>query len=158
MSFTVFLDIDGVLNSRTTVMRTPDGYKGIDDLRVGVLARALKKYGGGDVVLTSDWKNLRKEDDDYSYLVSILTSYALTLSGQTIDHGFDRGKGVKDYLKMHPEITEYVILDDNTYDFKDYPKEWERLLLTNGIEYAHHASTTPSVEAIIFCDYIKEFS
>ena len=27
-SFVVFLDVDGVLNSRTTVQRTPDGYQG----------------------------------------------------------------------------------------------------------------------------------
>ena len=34
MSFAVFLDIDGVLNSRTTCERTPDYHVGIDDLRV----------------------------------------------------------------------------------------------------------------------------
>lgn len=38
MSFAVFLDIDGVLNSRTTCERTPDYHIGIDDLRVAVLA------------------------------------------------------------------------------------------------------------------------
>ena len=31
MRFVVFLDIDGVLNTRTTVKRTPYGYTGIDD-------------------------------------------------------------------------------------------------------------------------------
>lgn len=31
--FIVFLDVDGVLNSRTTVQKTPDGYQGIDDMR-----------------------------------------------------------------------------------------------------------------------------
>ncbi len=42
MSFAVFLDIDGVLNSRTTCERTPDYHIGIDDLRVAVLAGAIK--------------------------------------------------------------------------------------------------------------------
>ena len=36
-SFVVFLDVDGVLNSRTTVQKTPDGYQGIDDARVVIL-------------------------------------------------------------------------------------------------------------------------
>ena len=40
MRFVVFLDIDGVLNTRTTVKRTPYGYTGIDDARVKVLANA----------------------------------------------------------------------------------------------------------------------
>ena len=54
MSFAVFLDIDGVLNTRTTVQRTPDGYRGIDDARVDILAKAVKKYGETDIVLSSD--------------------------------------------------------------------------------------------------------
>ena len=41
MRFVVFLDIDGVLNTRTTVKRTPYGYTGIDDARVKVLANAI---------------------------------------------------------------------------------------------------------------------
>lgn len=54
MSFAVFLDIDGVLNSRTTCERTPDYHVGIDDLRVEVLAKAIKKYGPTDIILSSD--------------------------------------------------------------------------------------------------------
>ena len=58
MRFVVFLDIDGVLNTRTTVKRTPYGYTGIDDARVKVLANAIEKCGGGDIVLSSDWKEI----------------------------------------------------------------------------------------------------
>ena len=35
--FVIFLDVDGVLNTTTTVQKTPDGYTGIDDARVEVL-------------------------------------------------------------------------------------------------------------------------
>ena len=42
MKSVVFLDVDGVLNTRTTVKRTPYGYTGIDDARVKILANALK--------------------------------------------------------------------------------------------------------------------
>ena len=38
-NFVVFLDVDGVLNTRTTVQQTPKGYQGIDDARVEVLAK-----------------------------------------------------------------------------------------------------------------------
>ena len=43
MRFVVFLDVDGVLNTMTTVQCTPDGYKGIDDARVKILANAIEK-------------------------------------------------------------------------------------------------------------------
>ena len=45
MGFAVFLDVDGVLNTSTTVKQTPYGYTGIDDARVEILAHALEKYG-----------------------------------------------------------------------------------------------------------------
>lgn len=47
-----------------------------------------------------------------------------------------------------PEIEEYVILNDCTFDFMDNKKLWERLLLTNGIERAKFVSRTPAVETI----------
>ena len=58
MRFAVFLDVDGVLNTRTTCQRTPDGYTGIDDPRVEILAKVLEKYDCHEVVLTSDWKEM----------------------------------------------------------------------------------------------------
>lgn len=58
---------------------------------------------------------------------------------------------------MNPNIDEYVILDDQKFDFEDYKKLWERLLITDGIERAEFASRTPAIEAILFRDYIKSF-
>ena len=46
--FVIFLDVDGVLNTTTTVQKTPDGYTGIDDARVEVLAKTIEKIGGAD--------------------------------------------------------------------------------------------------------------
>ena len=158
MSFAVFLDIDGVLNSRTTCERTHDYHVGIDDLRVAVLAESIKKYGSTEIVLSSDWKELRSEEDDYIYLILKLAKYGLELAGKTTDHYNNRGEGIQQYLESHPEIDEYVVLDDNEFDFRDYQNIWERLLLTNGIERAKFASKTPAIEAILFMDYIKDVS
>ena len=153
--FVIFLDVDGVLNSRTTVKRSPKGYTGIDDARVTVLANVIKKFGGADIILSSDWKNLKEDNEDYIYLLSKLKKDGLTIAGKTKDYMNKRGAGILEYLKEHPEIEEYVILDDNTFDFMDYKKLWERLLLTNGIEKAKFASRTPAVETLIFMDYLN---
>lgn len=153
--FVIFLDIDGVLNTRTTVQRTPNYYTGIDDARVVILANAIEKYGGGDIILTSDWKVLKETHEDYLYLTEKLAKQNLTIAGKTKDIHRARGAGIIAYLDEHPEIEEYVILDDNKFDFQDYKILWERLLLTNGIERAKFASNTPTVEAILFMDYIS---
>ena len=70
---------------------------------------------------------------------------------------YKRGEGILKYLKAHPEIEEYVVLDDCRFDFQKNRKLWEHLLLTNGIENAQFASETPAVEAIVFMDYLKLF-
>ena len=158
MKFVVFLDVDGVLNTRTTVERTPDFHTGIDDARVEILAKAVRKYGNADIVLSSDWKDMKEDEDDFCYLISKLEKKGLALAGKTTDHYNNRGEGILKYLELHPEIDEFVILDDNKFYFRDYPNLWERLLITNGIERAEFASQTPAVEAIIFLDYIRMFS
>lgn len=157
MCFVVFLDVDGVLNTRKTVISSPDGHIGVDDTRIGILAGAINKYGGGGIVLTSDWKNVRI-GGDLEYLKEKLMEHGLTISEVTKEHYNKRGQGVWDYLEEHPEIDEYIILDDNRFDFEDFPRLWERLLLTDGIENAALASKTPAVEAILFREYIRELS
>ncbi len=157
MSFAVFLDVDGVLNTIKTCVASPDGHIGVDDKRIAILAGAIKKYGGADIVLTSDWKN-KRIGDDLQYLKGKLREHKLEISGTTKDHWNNRGQGIIDYLKEHTEIDEHVILDDNRFDFEEYPKLWERLLITNGIEQAAFASNTPAIETMIFHDYIKDMS
>jgi hypothetical protein len=158
MSFAVFLDVDGVLNSKTTCQRTPDGYVGIDDLRVEILANVRKKYGKAELILTSDWKEMKETAEDYQYLLSKLEKYGLSISGKTKDDVNNRGEGINDYLNAHPQIDDFVILDDKTYDFEGDKRLWERLILTEGIENAKCASRTPQVEAMIFLEYIRMFS
>ena len=158
MKFAVFLDIDGVLNTRTTCEHTPDGYTGIDDARVEILAKAIKKYESVDLILSSDWKRMSPEEADYIYLCSKLEKYGLHLSGKTVDHWYNRGEGICKYLEEHPEIENFVILDDNQFEFKDFEKLCERLLITDGIERVKFASNTPAIETIIFRDYIRLFS
>ncbi len=119
--------------------------------------RSNKEIRRGDIVLTSDWKNVRI-GGDLNYLRDKLAEHGLEIYAMTTDHWNNRGQGIQDYLYEHPEIDEYVILDDNRFDFEDFPNLWERLLITNGIQQVSFASKTPAVGAIIFHDYIKEFS
>ncbi|WP_292219584.1 HAD domain-containing protein [Butyrivibrio sp.] len=159
MSFVVFLDIDGVLNTRTTCERTPSYYHGVDDSRAELLSKAMKTVGASGVVLTTDWKTLKEDDEDFIYLKRKLGKQGIYILGKTEEkRASDREEGVKDYLEEHPEIDEFVILDDNKFDFDRYDNLWERFLFTDGrgIENAVDLSGTPRVEAIVFLDAIKE--
>lgn len=159
MGFVVFLDIDGVLNTRTTCQVAPSGYQGVDDERVKLLAKAMKEVSAEGIVLTSTWKDLKDGADDRDYLLSKFAEYGLSVLDSTTDTSVHkRGEGVLNYLKSHSEIDEFVVIDDMQFDFEDYSKIWESFLDTKGkgIENVVAASRTPSVAAMLFMDALLE--
>lgn len=126
---TIFLDIDGVLNTCLTVERSYKGYTGIDSLRVETLAKAINKFGGASIVLTSDWKDISNKEKDLDYLSDKLAEYNLLFSDKAPNCRHERGLSIIKYLEAHPDIDEFVVLDDNTYEFKDYKKSGKDLFL-----------------------------
>ncbi len=161
-SFVIFLDVDGVLNTRRTCVHAPSGvYVGVDEARIVILSNSMKQTGADGVVLTTTWKNMREDDEDYIYLVKNLEKYGINVFGKTKEEWVTRREaGILKYLELHPEIDEFVILDDQHFGFEDYNKLWESFIDTQGrgIEYSIAASKTPSVPAILFLDAIKKYS
>lgn len=49
----------------------------------------------------------------------------MKISDHTTDKERKRGQGIKEYLESHPEVDEFVILDDQKFDFEHYKKIWE---------------------------------
>lgn len=162
MKSVVFLDVDGVLNTKKSCVHAPSGiYVGIDEARVEILSKIMKLYCIEGVVLTSTWKNLKNDDEDYIYLVESLNKQGIEIFGKTEEkQERQRAEGVLCFLKEHPEIEEFVILDDQHYGFGDYQKLWENFIDTKGkgIEYGTTASKTPTVTSILFEDAIKKYS
>ena len=160
--FVVFLDVDGVLNSRTSCARAPsEMYTGVDHLRIEVLAKAMQLNRVDGVVLTSTWKDLEQDHEDYIYLTDNLRKYGIKVLGKTEDESFFRREdGILKYLEEHPGIEEFIILDDQHFGFDDHTCLWENYLDTQGIgiEHAIAASKTPTVTAILFLDGIKRYS
>ncbi len=53
-SFVIFLDVDGVLNTRRTCVHAPSGvYVGVDEARIVILSNSMKQTGADGVVLTT---------------------------------------------------------------------------------------------------------
>ena len=118
----IFCDVDGVLNNAGTKARSPNGYTGVSD----ELIRRLKKIvaeTGAAIVLSSDWR-LTRDDPvhgrDYRYLVRRLRFVGqLKIADHTVDISWRfRGLEIRTYLKEHPQITEYAVLDD--LPFRDF--------------------------------------
>lgn len=138
MSKVIFLDVDGVLNRHHerygTREKSPMGFTGVGQKHLLELRRIVEETGAY-IVLSSDWKDCfytdecspREADKDGVYLCKRLAENGLKIVERTDEksegneRSTGRGFGIRKYLKAHPEVTEYVILDDVW--FLDFTKE-----------------------------------
>lgn len=140
----IFLDIDGVLNCRTSKSYcVEDGgrvIKGVDSDKVKRLAKIVEATGA-KIILSSDWK-----DGWSKYYTSQKPSHAKYLDNHLYKKGkltikdktpntnkgsWFRGSEILAYLKTHQDVEDYVILDDTFYDDFANKEIEEHLVLTD---------------------------
>lgn len=129
----IFLDIDGVLNNQDYLIALnkdpekrkvilPEGgrmaYSEMIDTRAVELLNVITSTTGAKLVLSSTWRKLHPWDD----LVWMFEHRGVTgeLIGKTPSGGRSRGHEIKMWLDKHPEVTHFVVLDD---DSDVYPYE-----------------------------------
>jgi len=113
----VFLDFDGVLNSRAFLVRPEGSGDRLDPAAVSRLDQ-LAKRSGAKVVVTSTWR-LKYSLSELSLMLRehgfegeiIGATPALHLPG-ACDIEFVREQEIRSWLDEHPSVTDYVVLDD----------------------------------------------
>ena len=127
----LFLDIDGVLNSRRTCLAlggiphglTPADVAKLDPVAL-VLVRNLCRSAGLSVVVSSTWRILHHWD-------AIGRALDLPTMGATPRLGGFRGDEVQAWLEEHPDVQDWAAVDDDS-DF--HPDQKDRLVKVNGSE------------------------
>lgn len=118
----IFLDIDGVLNCQSSKSRC-GGFIGIDNSKTKILRMIVEK-SDAKIVLVSSWKSdWHRRDKELqnihgNYLDNKLKRQRLKVLDKTKDHGGNRGEGIVEWIAKHPDVTAWVVLDDEI--FKDY--------------------------------------
>jgi len=103
----VFLDFDGVITTNNTK------YRSFDPICIERLRTILDKTNS-KIVISSSW---RKFDPIVKLRKMIrMAGIDTEVIGITPSHNSGRGEEIKMFLKLHPEITKFVVLDDNTFD------------------------------------------
>jgi len=110
----IFLDIDGVLNYNDYFN---NNYQGIDkyiDRKKLLLIKKIIYKTNCKIVFTSSWR--------YSLLFSTIEK-SLIKEGIIFDKtpyiNNDRGIEIKEYLKIHPNIKDFIIIDDDIFSSYD---------------------------------------
>ena len=109
----IFLYIDGVLNSASydRIRGAEDG--NIDPTRMPLLKKIVNETGA-EIVLSSSWRKLWEPeglDEVCLELNCIYNSFGLRIADKTPLLG-NRGEEITLWLEKHPEVKEYVVLDD----------------------------------------------
>lgn len=103
----LFLDIDGVVNCKTTVQRH-GGFIGIDPL-MAFLVGKIHLDTGCKIVLSSSWRHFKDGREEVSRRV-----YPVFDTTPTHDDGH-RGREIQEWLSKAKEpVEKYAILDDDT--------------------------------------------
>lgn len=120
----IFLDVDGVLNGDLTDEEAPSGCIGIGSRYIALLRRIIF-HTGADIVLSSSWKQEFPAEgfvtEDGMYLVERLLEYSITIEDITIPGKATayRGGEIQNWLDRHPDVTNWVVLDDEVFcDFE----------------------------------------
>ena len=126
----IFLDVDGVLNCKTTKDKC-GAYVGIEDQKVQYL-KELVDITGAKIVLTSTWKEYwernttlkHRQDEMANYLDEKLSKQGLKVIDKTDDYfALDRGDGILEYIRGYKRkgnnVEKFVIFDDEMLDYKE---------------------------------------
>lgn len=116
----IFLDVDGVLNYCYTKAFAPSGCIGVASEPLDALEELVCRTGA-KIVLTSTWKRGWSRDPelmtrDGRYLDNKLRRKGLRIFDKTTDNMFDRGTGIINWLSKHPDVTSWIVLDDDIFD------------------------------------------
>lgn len=85
MNTWLFLDVDGVLNNESTKDLTPEGFRGLDEDKIVLLAGFVHEIGAR-VVLTSTWKDTdlwfreKNPGADLAYLLNRLAEHDVEIA------------------------------------------------------------------------------
>jgi hypothetical protein len=110
----VFLDFDGVLNSRLFFARRRETTGADDALDVAAVERVNRILArtGAKVVISSTWR----VTDGMDRVREVLSKHGFVgeIVGATPTRGGTRGAEIKAWLDDNPRPTGYVVLDDAT--------------------------------------------
>ncbi len=136
----IFLDIDGVMNSELyykSVNTKKKNWSRFDPKAVEMITRLVEEFNAR-IVISSLWRFAMKKELAQELKVSGLIKF-LHKDWQTpILQPGHRGKEIKMWLDQHPDILEYLILDDDSDILEEHLARFVKTEIHDGIQEEHY--------------------
>lgn len=164
--FVFFLDMDGVVNNTRVTLSQPEHigpslYGNIDPICVAFINRWAEYIHSSyndevQIVLTTTWRGAHESYRTVDMMLGVMNMRPLVhkdfktrRTGMTIDGVSDiRGNQISDWLKDHPDVTKWIIIDDDS-DFTDEQKvRHVHTDVYDGILMRHHVATIDIIDKI----------
>jgi hypothetical protein len=132
----IFLDIDGVLNSIDSMIALHGCNESkLDPISVGLLKR-LCADTDAKIVISSTWRRGRATKDFIDIFAKYNWPDAPVIS-RTPVLDTERGFEIQEWLDSHPEVTDFVILDDDSDMLDSQLQNFVHVSNINGFRSQH---------------------
>lgn len=136
--YVIFLDIDGVLNSRSFLAegvprRWPDEH--LDPAKIHLLNQIIAQTGAV-CVLSSIWR-LHAPLPLLQRLLETFGFQGKILDYTSTEKRGPRGYEIRDWLAQHPEVERFVALDDDAWDMKAVEAGFVHTTWETGLQPEH---------------------
>lgn len=134
----IFLDVDGVLNSPKSKTYAPSGWRGIDNAKLKKV-KAIVDATDAKVVLSSTWKteidkNMHHASSDGKYMMNKFKyegRFKIFDKTPDAENSSHRGEEIRMWLDKHPDVDNFVILDDIDFDDMERFGVLDHLIMTD---------------------------
>ena len=147
----LFLDIDGVLNSTDWYIRRQkkdlkevyayhDWHYDLDPVPLGLLKKLMTDVPDLNIVISSSWRMSHTLEEFKKQLAPLISVDPERFIGMTPTHKFGRGEEIKEWLSQHPEVKQFAIIDDDSFDMGDMLPHLHKTENSRGMLSEHTAA------------------
>lgn len=144
----IFLDFDGVLNSR----RFRASQSGMIEEKYMAFLRRIVEATGARIVLSTSWRrhwdaSPENRSETGREIDRLFEKFGIEIIGKTpVEDGLGRAQEIQHWLNSHPDVERYVILDDSPFGWGELA---EHLVGTGGLRDGLDERTAEMAIAIL---------
>jgi len=135
----LFLDIDGVLNSEVyykSISHSDNNSSRFDPLSVELIKKLVEEFSLR-IVVSSTWRYGAVDRLMHELKNSNLIQYLYHEWFTPVIHPAHRGTEIKLWLDLHPEVTDYIIIDDDENMLEEQMSRFVKTDLHQGMTEEH---------------------
>ena len=136
----IFLDIDGVMNSETyfrSIKTNDNNFSRFNPKAILIVTKLLEEFNA-QIVISSLWRFALKKELAKELNASGLNKYLHSDSFTPILQPGHRGNEIKLWLDKHPEISDFLILDDDDDILSEHIPRLVKTTLAEGLHEEHY--------------------